>query len=153
GLTSTSYCFPFTVSEIINGLLSRRKLPHYRLIANLDLSGIKKHRDTKTQRHKGAQQKRLCASVSLCLCVPTFYLVATLKDALACCKSRSRASIADPPDPRFDAAGDLDSSLIKTRLLADGARSMQIRSPDSTCAVDMRLDKGKTRYRSIARFR
>src|SRR5262245_59522827 len=67
GLTSTSYCFPFTVSEIINGLLSRRKLPHSRLIANLDLSGIK---NTDTQRHRGtkARNKSLeCAP--LCLCV------------------------------------------------------------------------------------
>jgi hypothetical protein len=38
-----------------------------------DLKPDEKHRDTKTKRHKGAQKKaldaRLCASVSLCLCV------------------------------------------------------------------------------------
>ena len=81
------------------------------------------------------------------------YFEATLKDARACCKSRSRESIADPPDPRFEDAGDFDSSLIKIRPLADGARSMQIRSPDSTCAVEIRLDKGKTKYRSMERFK
>src|SRR5262245_11665819 len=161
GLTSTSYCFPFTVSEIINGLLSRKKLPHSRLIANLDLAW-EKNTETCSKGTRGQGDRPLGSDplspccMPLCLCVSVLlrlYLLATLKDALACCKSRSRASMADPPDPRFDAAGDFDSSLINTRPLADGARSMQIRSPDSTCAVDMRRDKGKTRYRSIARFR
>src|SRR5262245_61362458 len=87
GLTSTSYCFPFTVSEIINGLLSRRKLPHSRLIANLDLSG------TKTQRHKEwgtwgqpPRDLRGCPHVphSLCLCVPR---------SLLCSDSEGRSGV------------------------------------------------------------
>src|SRR5262245_52790633 len=45
-------------------------------------TSTKKHRDTKTQRHKGALQRlaaRLCASVSLCLCV---HLFTRIKDDL-----------------------------------------------------------------------
>jgi hypothetical protein len=38
---------------------------------NGEFKAIKKHSDAKTQRHKGALKLglRLCASVSLCLCV------------------------------------------------------------------------------------